>query len=182
MPSVEDAESPAPLKDSHVLTMDYRNALRRADVLTYTSAPLTEELEVTGTAFITLYAASDCVDTDWVALLCDLQPDGKSIPLTSAVMRASYRAGASKIDSPAPSPIAPGQVYEYTIEFMATSMAFQSGHRLQVAITSSLYPAYDLNPNTGAPIGEDLPSQPAHQIVYHDADYPSHLLLPVVKR
>ena len=182
VPSVEDAESPDPIRDSHVLAMDYRHALRRADVLTYTSAPLTEELEVTGTAFITLYAASDCVDTDWVALLCDLQPDGSSIPLTSAVMRASYRAGADKIDSPAPSPITPGRVYQYTIEFMATSMAFQPGHRLQLAVTSSLYPAYDLNPNTGAPVGEDLPSQPANQTIYHSAEYPSHLLLPVVKR
>ena len=182
VPSVYDPDSPEPLKDSHVLAMDYGYALRRADVLTYTSAPLENELEVTGTAFISLYAASDCVDTDWVALLCDLCPDGKSIPLTSAVMRASYRAGASKIDSPAPSPISPGEVYEYRIEFMATSMAFQPGHRLQLAITSSLYPAYDLNPNTGAPIGEDVPSRPANQVVYHNGEYPSHVLLPVVMK
>ncbi len=182
VPSVEDAESTEPLKDSHVLTIDYRFALRRADVLTYTSAPLAEELEVTGTAFITLYAASDCVDTDWVALLCDLHPDGKSVPLTSAVMRASYRAGADRIDSPPPSPITPGRVHKYTIEFMATSMAFQPGHRLQLAVTSSLYPAYDLNPNTGAPPGHDLPSRPANQTVFHNAEYPSHILLPVVKK
>ena len=65
---------------------------------------------------------------------------------------------------------------------MATSMAVQPGHCLQLAVTSSLYPAYDLNPNTGAPVGEDLPSQPANQTIYHSAEYPSHLLLPVVKR
>ena len=182
VPSVLDPDSPSPPTDVNVLTMDYRYAQRREDMLVYTSAPLEAELEVTGTAFITLYAASDCVDTDWMALLCDVSPDGKSIPLTSAVMRASYRAGACQIDSPAPSPISPGEVYEYTIEFLATSMAFQPGHRLRVAVTSSLYPAYDLNPNTGAPIGEDVPSRLASQIVYHNAEYPSHVLLPVVMK
>jgi putative CocE/NonD family hydrolase len=182
VPSVLDPDSPAPPRDAHVLALDYRYALRREDILVYTSAPLEAEFELTGNAFIILYAASDCVDTDWMALLSDVGPDGKSIPLTSAVMRASYRAGASQIDSPAPTPISPREVYEYTIEFMATSMAFQPGHRLRLAVTSSMFPAYDLNPNTGAPIGEDVPSQLANQTIYHSAEYPSYVLLPVVKK
>ena len=137
---------------------------------------------MTGTALIRLYAASDCVDTDWIVLLCNVYPDGKSIPISSALMRASYRAGASRIDSPLPSPISPGDVYEYSIEFLATSMVFQRGHSLRVMVTSSLYPAYDLNPNTGAPIGEDVPSRLANQTIYHNAGYPSHILLPVMTK
>lgn len=182
VPSVRDPDSPLPPTDVNVLTMDYRYAQRREDTLVYSSAPLEEELEVTGTALIRLYAASDCVDTDWIALLCDVYPDGKSIPISSAVMRASYRAGADQIDSPPPSPISPGEVYKYSIEFLATSIVFQRGHRLRVMVTSSLYPAYDLNPNTGAPIGEDVPSQLANQTIFHDAEYPSHILLPVAAR
>ena len=182
VPSVRDPDSPLPPTDVNVLTMDYRYAQRREDTLVYSSAPLEEELEVTGTALIRLYAASDCVDTDWIALLCDVYPDGKSIPISSAVMRASYRAGADQIDSPPPSPISPGEVYKYTIEFLATSIVFQRGHRLRVMVTSSLYPAYDLNPNTGAPIGEDVPSQLANQTIFHEAEYPSHILLPVAAR
>ena len=182
VPSVLDPDSPLPPTDVNVLTMDYRYAQRREDMLVYSSTPLEDELEVTGTAFITLYAASDCVDTDWVVLLCDVYPDGKSIPISSAVMRASYRAGASRIDSASPSPISPGEVYKYTIEFLATSTVYQRGHKLRVVVTSSLYPAYDLNPNTGAPIGEDVPSQLANQTIYHNVEYQSHVLLPVVMK
>lgn len=182
VPSVLDPESPLPPTDVNVLTMDYRYAQHREDTVVYSSAPLKEELEVTGTAFITLYAASDCVDTDWIVLLCIALPDGKSIPISSAVMRASYRAGAARIDSPQPSPISPGEVYRYTIEFLATSMVFRRGQRLSLVVTSSLYPAYDLNPNTGAPIGEDVPSRLANQTIYHNAKYPSHILLPVATK
>ena len=182
VPSVLDSESPLPPTDVNVLTMDYGYARRRDDTLVYSSTPLEEELEVTGTAFIKLYAASDCMDTDWIVLLCDVYPDGKSIPISSAVMRASYREGADQIDSPLPSPISPGDVYEYTIEFLATSMVFQRRHRLRIMVTSSLFPAYDLNPNTGAPIGEDVPSRLANQTIYHNAEYPSHILLPIVMK
>lgn len=182
VPSVLDPNSPLPPTDVNVLTMDYRYAQRREDTLVYSSASLEEELEVTGTALIRLYAASDCVDTDWIVLLCNVYPDGKSIPISSALMRASYRAGASRIDSPLPSPISPGDVYEYSIEFLATSMVFQRGHSLRVMVTSSLYPAYDLNPNTGAPIGEDVPSRLANQTIYHNAECPSHILLPIVTK
>lgn len=182
VPSVLDPDSPLPPTDVNVLTMDYRYAQGREDTLVYSSAPLEEELEVTGMALIKLYAASDCVDTDWIVLLCDVYPDGKSIPISSAVMRASYREGADQIDSPLPSPISPGDVYEYTIEFLATSMVFQRRHRLRIMVTSSLYPAYDLNPNTGAPIGEDVPSRLANQTIYHNAEYPSHILLPIVTK
>jgi putative CocE/NonD family hydrolase len=154
--------------------LDKRFIERRDDVLVYTSEPLKEELEVCGRPFVALYASSDCPDTDWVAMLSDVYPDGRSINLGHGVLRARYRNSLEKAEL-----MAPGKVY-FTFELMSTCILFKPGHRLRLSITSSAFPMYDRNPNTGHPIGEDAELRIAHNTIYHDSERPSHILLPVV--
>jgi putative CocE/NonD family hydrolase len=170
-PSVPDLES-FPLAE---YPLDERFVQRRDDVLVYTSEILTEELEVTGTAFVVLHAASDATDTDFAAVLCDVYPDGRSVPLAEGILRASYRASLEQ-----PALLTPGKVYEYRIELNATSIAYLPGHRIRVAIMSARFPSWDRNPNTGAPIGDDEEVCLATQTVCHDRVYPSHILLPIM--
>lgn len=156
---------------------DQRALEARPDVLTFTSDPLAADLEVTGPITVRLQAASDGPDTDWVARLCDVHPDGRSINLADGIVRARYRdffRGA-----PA-SPIEPGRVYEYEIDLWATSNVFKAGHRVRVDITSSSFPRWDRNPNTGTPLGQDAELRPARQTIVHDASRPSAIYLPVV--
>jgi len=155
--------------------LDERYIQLRDDVLVYTTPPLTEELEVTGTPFVVIHAVSDALDTDFAAVLSDVYPDGRSVRLAEGILRASYRDSLEK-----PALLTPGWVYQYKIELNATSMAFQPGHRIRVSIMSCRFPAWDRNPNTGAPIGEDSDVRLARQTVYHDSTYPSHVLLPVI--
>lgn len=155
---------------------DNRFIERREEVLVFTSEPLQDEMVIAGKSFITLYAATDCVDTDFMAILSVVQPDGHSYPLATTAMRATYRASLERR-----TPVTPGAVHQYRIEFMELCQAFQPGQRIRVSVMSSLYPRYDLNPNTGARVGDDAEGRIAHQTLYHNAEYPSHLLLPVVK-
>jgi putative CocE/NonD family hydrolase len=157
---------------------DNRWRLRRDDVLVYTSEPLEEDLEITGHPFVVLHAASDCPDTDWHVTLSDVLPDGRSDQLTYGCMRAAYREG---LDAQ-PSPIEPGRVYSYRIELMATSNVWKRGHRLRVTIASADYPNKARNPNTNAAPGDDDTWKVAHNSIFHTAEYPSHLLAPVVRR
>jgi putative CocE/NonD family hydrolase len=176
-----DPEAPTPSRDPErppddlALRLDNRFAEARPDVLVFTSAAAEREWVILGTPHLILYAASDRIDTDFMATLCDVHPDGRSITLSTAVLRASYRAG-----SIAPQPIVPGEVYRYALEFPAVGLALLPGHRLRVMLHSSWYPAYDLNPNTGARQGDDAVTVTAHQTVLHNADHPSHLLLPIL--
>lgn len=155
--------------------LDKRFIERRDDVLVYTSEPLKEELEVCGRPFVTLYASSDCPDTDWVAMLSDVYPDGRSINLGQGVLRARYRNSLGEAEL-----MIPGKVYKFTFELMSTCILFKPDHRIRLSITSSAFPTYDRNPNTGHPIGEDAELRIAHHTIYHDNEYPSHILLPVV--
>ena len=154
---------------------DQRPIEKRQDVLVYTSDALTEELEVTGPVKIVLHAASDAVDTDFVAKLVDVYPDGTSYNMAEGIVRARYRESLSK-----PSLMKPGQVYKFEIDLVGTSVAFQKGHRIRVQIASSHFPQFDRNPNTGAPFGTTDKVQIAQQTIYHDAERPSHVLLPVI--
>jgi putative CocE/NonD family hydrolase len=172
-PSVPDL-SALPFGD---YPFDNRWRLRRDDVLVYTSAPFEEEVEITGHPFITLYAESDCIDTDWHVTLCDVLPDGRSDQLTSGCLRAARREGTLA----KPSPIEPGKVYEYHLELMATSNVWKAGHRLRVTVASANYPGEARNPNTNAAPGDDEISVVAHNTVHHSTAYPSCLLAPVVK-
>jgi uncharacterized protein len=149
----------------------------RDDVLVYTSEALSEPLEVTGPIKVILYAASDAPDTDWTAKLVDVHPDGKAYNLCEGIQRARYRLS----DEP-PTLIEAGKVYRYEIDVWATSNVFLPGHRIRVQISSSNFPRFDRNPNTGHAIGADAELRQAEQTVYHNEAYPSHIVLPVIPR
>ncbi len=158
--------------------LDQRPLEGRGDVLAYTTEPLSGDLEVTGPLSLTLYAATSARDTDFVAKLCDVEPDGFSRILAEGVLRTSFRDGLER-----KCPVEPGRPYEYTIDLMATSNVFRGGHRIGLLITSSSFPRFDRNAGTAMRPGEvreeDLLA--AQQTVFHDAARASSLLLPVVR-
>jgi putative CocE/NonD family hydrolase len=157
--------------------MDQRPIEGRRDVLVYDSDVLSEELEATGPVKVVLYASSDAVDTDFVAKLVDVHPDGASYNMAEGILRARYRDSLSR-----PTPLVPGQVYKMEIDLVGTSVAFRRGHRIRVHVTSSHFPQFDRNPNTGAAFGTTKQVKVAQQTVHHDAERPSHVLLPVIPR
>jgi uncharacterized protein len=148
---------------------------QRPDILVFTSAALREATEVTGPVTVELYAASDAPDTDFTAKLVDVHPDGTAVNLSNGIIRASYRASQSK-----PTPITPGRAYKYEIHLWATSNLFQAGHRIRLEISSSDYPQFAPNPNTGLTFGSSAATRVARQTVLHDAAHPSAVVLPVI--
>ncbi|HEV3071747.1 MAG TPA: CocE/NonD family hydrolase [Solirubrobacteraceae bacterium] len=158
--------------------LDQRPLEGRGDVLLYTSEPLADDLEVTGPLSLTLHAATSASDADWVAKLCDVEPDGFSRILAEGVLRARFRGGCERERL-----IEPGRPYEYEIDLKATSNVFLRGHRIRLLLTSSSFPRFDRNAGTGGPPGEiseeDL--RVAQQTIYHDAARASSLSLPVVR-
>ena len=154
---------------------DQRPVEARSDGLVYTSEPLNEDLEVTGPVVVKLYASTDCPDTDFTAKLVDVHPDGYAVNLCDGIVRGRYRQSTSRQEL-----LEPGRVYELTIDLWPTSNVFLRGHRVRVDIASSNFPRFDRNPNTGHAFGQDTDLRVAHQTVYHDAEYPSHILLPVI--
>ena len=149
----------------------------RDDVLVYTSDVLQQDTEVTGPVVLRLYAASSAVDTDFVAKLTDVYPDGRSINITEGVIRARFREniwGKPKL-------IEPNKVYDFTIDMQATSNIFQKGHRIRIDITSSNFPLWDRNLNTGNDPGTDTEMRTADQVVYHDQQRPSYIMLPIIE-
>jgi uncharacterized protein len=149
----------------------------REDVLVYTTPLLTEDVEVTGPVLVTLYAASSAVDTDFTAKLVDVHPSGFAQNLTDGIIRARYRQSTAR-----PEPIEPGKVYAYTIDLWATSNVFKAGHRLRLEISSSNFPRFDRNPNTGGALATETLLLPAVQTIHHDGTYPSHVTLPIIPR
>jgi putative CocE/NonD family hydrolase len=158
---------------------DQRPLERRDDVLVYTSDPLEQPLEVTGPIELVLFAATSAPDTDFVAKLCDVDPEGRSRILAEGVLRARFRDGFE-----APKPVEPDRVYELRLDLIATSNVFLGGHSIRLDVTSSSHPRFDRNANTGRAPGEDTEETltPATQRVFHDSDRASHLLLSVVRR
>lgn len=154
---------------------DQREVEARHDVLVYTSAPLAEPVEVTGHVAVTLYVASDAPDTDFVARLVDVTPEGQALPLTDGITRMRYRAGVA---DPQP-PLEEGQVYQIELDLWATSNVFLPGHRIRLDVTSSNFPRWERNLNTGDQEGTAF--RPARQRVLHDAGHPSHVLLPLMR-
>lgn len=155
--------------------IDQRRIEGRGDILVYTSEYLDRDIEVTGPVKVVLYASSDCVDTDFVAKLIDVYPDGRSLPMAEGIVRARYR------ESPAaPKLLEPGKTYEFQIDMVGTSNAFLKGHRIRVDITSSHFPQFDRNPNTGEPFGTTSNTKVATQKIHHTAAHPSHIVLPVI--
>ena len=149
----------------------------REDVLVYSTPPLQKEVEVTGPVTVTLWAATSGTDTDFTAKLVDVCEDGCARNLTDGIIRARYRDSMSK-----PSLLEPGKAYCYTIDLWSTSNVFKAGHRIRVEISSSNFPRFDRNSNTGNIISEDTELKPALQTVLHNADHPSHITLPIVPR
>jgi putative CocE/NonD family hydrolase len=166
--------------------VDARIAAIRDDVLIYNTPPLGEEVEVTGPIEAKLYAATSARDTDWMMRLIDVHPDGYAALLGEGVMRARCRdpKNGGVFSSEKLSEIEPNKVYEYTLKFWrVTGNVFKKGHRLRVEISSSYYPYYLRNLNTGADnIGLETRSVVATQKIYHNAQFPSHVVLPVIPR
>ena len=154
---------------------DQRAIENRADVLVYSTEPLSEDLEVTGPIRLTLYASSSAPDTDFTAKLVDVDPGGQARNLTDGIIRARYRQSPSD-----PRLLKPGEVDEYTIDLGATSNVFAAGHRIRLEISSSNFPRFDRNPNTGHDLFADAETRPALQTVMHRAGRASCLTLPVI--
>ena len=157
--------------------LDHRPNWDREDVLVFESPPLEQDTEITGSITATVFASSSAVDTDFLVRLLDVEPDGIAWNLTEGIIRARFRKG---IYEP-PVLLEPGEVFKYEIELLPTSNVFFNGHKIAVHITSSNFPMYDRNPNTGNEQGMDSELRVAHQTVFHDSDRPSHVTLPVVR-
>lgn len=182
---VYDPQNPVPTRGGNMCCIndllpsgafDQATIETRDDVLVYTSAPLTENVAVIGPVKVKFWAASSAPDTDFTAKLVDVHRDGFAQNLLDRVVRARYRAG-SKLP---PSLITPGIPYEYTIDLGNTATVFKAGHRIRLEISSSNFPHYNRNQNTGHPIGQDSKIKTAMQTILHDAAQPSYLELPIV--
>ncbi len=154
---------------------DQSNVEHRADVLVYSTPPLAEELEVTGPIKLTLYASSSAPDTDFTAKLVDVSECGFARNLTDGIIRARIRESQSQ-----PKLMTPGKVYEFNIDMCSTSNLFKVGHRIRLEVSSSNFPRFDRNPNTGHEQFADAETRPALQTVLHERAYPSYLTLPII--
>ncbi len=155
---------------------DQREVEARSDVLVYSTPPLADDLEVTGPVTLDLFAKSSAADTDFTAKLVDVAPDGVAINLTEGILRATYRESTKG----AAQPIVPGKVYEYKIDLWSTSNVFLKGHRIRLEVSSSNFPRFDRNLNTGKLAGDSGEFVKATNTVLHDRDHPSALILPIV--
>ena len=156
---------------------DYREVEQRADVLVYTSDALTEDMEVCGPLRVHLSAASSARDTDFMAKLIDVWPNGFAQRLNDGMVRARFREGMDK-----PSLIEPGRVYSYDLDLWNTCQLYQKGHRIRVEVSSSAFPKYDRNLNTGEALGQTTRMAVAQQKIFHDREHPSYVILPIVPR
>lgn len=149
----------------------------REDVLVFSTARLEKDLEVTGFISVDLYASSSAVDTDFTALLVDVDANGYARFLSDGIVRARYRNSTAKAE-----PITPGQVYKYTIDLWATSNVFKAGHQLRLYVSSSNFPRFNRNLNTGEATQGGTRMAPATQTIFHDREHPSAIMLPVIPR
>jgi len=156
---------------------DYREVEQRSDVLVYTSDALTEDMEVCGPLRVHLSAASSARDTDFMAKVIDVWPNGFAQRLNDGMVRARFREGMDK-----PSLIEPGRVYSYDLDLWNTCQLYQKGHRIRVEVSSSAFPKYDRNLNTGEALGQTTQMAVAQQKIYHDREHPSYVILPIVPR
>jgi putative CocE/NonD family hydrolase len=155
---------------------DQRPVEKRRDVLVYTTPPLRKDLEVIGPVRVVLYAATSARDTDFTAKLVDVFPDGRAQNVTDGILRLRYRKSLEK-----PQLARAGEICKVTIDAGVTGNVFQRGHRIRMEISSSNFPRFDRNPNTGGPVADATELRKASQTIYHDARRPSYVLLPVVE-
>ncbi|SFL59400.1 hypothetical protein SAMN04487943_102367 [Gracilibacillus orientalis] len=173
-----DPANPVPTKGGGTLFYNGRNAgprdqraiEQREDVVVYTSPPLEESLEVTGSAKVMLWASTDAVNTDFTAKLVDVFPDGTAYNLADGIVRAKYQNGGSLS----------GEMICYEIDLSPTSNVFLPGHSIRIDMASSDFPRYDVNPNTGETTLNTVEMVKAKQTVFHQAEYPSHVILPII--
>jgi putative CocE/NonD family hydrolase len=158
-------------------SVDQRPIEERSDVLVYSTPPLAADLEVTGDVEARLWARTSAPDTDWAVKLCDVHPDGSVLRLSDGMIRARYRRCHSRA-----TPLRPGELAEYAIRLRPVSNLFRRGHRIRVEVASASFPQFDPNPNTGGLVADEACGVPATQLVLHDAEHPSHVLLPVAVR
>ena len=174
-----DPENPVPTVGGQNLRisrgpMDQRKVESRPDVLVFTTEPLAAPVEVTGRVKARLYVSSDCPDTDFAVKLCDVYPDGRSMLVTDGIRRASLRDGFSRRE-----PLVRDQVYEVEVDLWSTSLVFNEGHRIRVAVSSSNAPRFEPNANTGEAHPTAGKTRVAANTVYLSAAHPSHVLLPI---
>jgi predicted acyl esterase len=177
---VYDPKNPVPTVGGSNLTikkgpMDQRAVGERKDVLKFSTAPLSQPVQITGKVMVELWAESDAPDTDFMAKLVDVYPDGTERLVLDSAIRARFREGFNKEVF-----MKKGQVYKFTIDLWNTSLIFNKGHRIAVHITSSNDPRFDPNPNTGKPLRADSETRVATNTIHHDRKHPSRVLLPVV--
>jgi putative CocE/NonD family hydrolase len=163
--------------DSQAAPVDQSPHDHRQDVLFYETPVLQEELELTGPVRLKLWAKTDGPDTDWAARLAIVFEDGLAMNLTYGIMRAQYREGYEN-----PKLLEPGETYEYDVKLNPVGVLLKPGQKLRLYVASSDFPNFDRNHNTGTPYWEDEELRVAHQTVFHSADKPSHLILPVIPR
>jgi putative CocE/NonD family hydrolase len=176
---VYDPDDPVPSTGGRSVgggVRDQRSKAERADVLHYTAQPQSERLELTGPLSVQLYISTDVVDTDFVAVLCDVHPDGFVQNLAEGLVRTRFRNSFDE-----PTLLNPHETYRLEIDLGNISHVVQSGHALQLLITSSDFPRWDRNTNTGERPATAVGKLPATQTVYHDVGRPSHVILPVVR-
>jgi putative CocE/NonD family hydrolase len=150
----------------------------RPDVVAFQTEPLEEDLTVVGPLSVELWAATSAADTDFTAKLVDVSPNGDAVNVADGIIRARYNDDRSE-----PHFVAPGSVKSYTIDLWHTAMLFKAGHSIRVDISSSNFPHFDRNLNTGNPIGSDVLDNAvvATQTIFHDRARPSHILLPILR-
>jgi putative CocE/NonD family hydrolase len=161
----------------------YRPLADRTDILVFQTPPLEEDIEVTGPIAAKLWISSSCTDTDFTAKLIDVYPpnadypDGLAMNITDGILRVRYRDSWER-----PTLMAPETVYPIRIDAFPTSNLFQRGHRIRLDISSSNFPHFDVNPNTGEPEGRARAWRVARNRVYLDRERPSHVVLPIIPR
>jgi uncharacterized protein len=170
-----DPRNPAPSNEMGMGAFDQRLTETRPDVLVYTTPMLEKDLEVTGPIRLKIYAATSAIDTDFTGKLVDVWPEGAAYNVAEGIIRARFRRSADD-----PELLRPEEIYEYDIDMGNTSIVFKAGHRVRLEVSSSNFPKWARNLNTGANPGEDANPRIAAQTIYHDRKRASHLLLPVI--
>jgi len=170
-----DPRNPVPSNELGMGAFDQQEVETRSDILVYTSELLETDLEVTGPVRMVLYASTSAVDTDFSAKLVDVYPGGRAFNVAEGIVRARYLRSLTEAV-----PVEPDKTYEYTIDLGGVSNVFKAGHRIRVEVSSSNFPKWDRNLNTGHLLGQDREIKLAAQTVYHQKLNPSHILLPII--
>jgi putative CocE/NonD family hydrolase len=174
---LDQREAPGMLK----VSFPHRRLRDRSDVLVFETEPLPADLEVTGPIDVVLFVSSTALDTDFTAKLIDVYPpnedygDGYEMNLVDSIIRCRYRRSWTR-----PEPMRPDETYEVRIALPPTSNLFKAGHRIRLDISSSNFPRFDVNPNTGEPVGKHTTMVAAKNTVYTHGDYASYVDLPVI--